>query len=140
MGNIGRFIIPVFGAIGGFLFVMTLTDFEDKICVQCWPVETFLYFSYFLLFLALIVSLVGAVTGALADTAGLKGSAIGLGALLLVVGVSYGMASGEVLEYYGDVSESVVRWSGAGLYMLYILTVGAVGAIVFSAISGILKR
>lgn len=140
MNAIIKLIIPVFGAIGAFLFVFTVSDFDDKLCNQCWPVELFLYFTYLLFIVSLVAALAGAVSGALSNPASLKKSGLGIGLMLLVMVISYFMATDEVYAYYGDISSTTSKWTDTGLYMLYFLIVGAVGAIVFSGVNSIIKR
>lgn len=60
----------------------------------------------------------------------------GAGLLALILGIGWAMSSGTV--YPGapaDLTESASHWSGAGLYMVYVLSALAVGSIGFSMVS-----
>jgi len=76
---------------------------------------------------------------AVSDPGKMKGTAIGIGAMILVFVVSYVLASGEVLKSYGDVTESTSRMVGMGLISFYILLVLAVLSIVYASVSRLLK-
>jgi hypothetical protein len=100
-----------------------------------------IYLSYIYGAIAIIGALAGAVMGAMAKPDSIKGSAIGIIAMLVILGVSYALASGEVMTYYPEgTTSNAVRWSGTGLYMLYILTILSVLSIVYSGVAKILNR
>ena len=56
------------------------------------------------------------------------GSAIGIGAMIVVFGISYALASGEVVaSHMADVTESTSRMVGAGLiHLLYSTCIGGI--------------
>lgn len=142
--KINQIVMFVFIAIGVFFGVMTFTDFDmsgdTAICNACWPVQGFIVWSYVLLILAIVAALAGAVISAIVNPKGIKGTAIGLGVMLVVVGISYALSSGEVLEKYPDgITETASKWSGTGLYVFYILFVLAILSIIYSAISKAFK-
>ena len=141
MLNLSKFIVPIFSALGVILTLMTILDFDDAICVSCWPVDYVLYFTYLLFGLGLLVALFGAVVGILSKPSSLKGSLIGIAAMLVVFIISYVMADGEILKDYPETTtETSSKWSGAGLCMFYILFVGAGGSIVVTSIMGLIKK
>lgn len=103
--------------------------------------DLMIYLSYFYTAVALLGALAGAVMGALAKPESIKGSAVGIVAMLVVVGISYALADGEVMMKYPEgTTESAVRWSGAGLYVMYILTILSVLSIVYSGVAKFLNR
>ena len=141
MLNLTRFLIPILGGVGVVLTMVTILDFDDKICSSCWPVDAVMNFTYFLLGLCSLLAVVGGVVGVLAKPSSLKGSAIGVGALVLVVVISYLLATDQMMPYYpDDISSAEVKWSGVGLIMFYILFLGAGASVVFSSVYSILKR
>lgn len=142
MGQIQKLIIPVFSALGLVLLVMTIIDFDDdNNCIRCWPTNVNLYLTYILFGLALLVSLFATVTGALAKPDSIKRSLIGVGALGLITVISYVMASGEFMKDYPEgTSETAIKLSGMGLYMLYILTFLAVLSIIYSAVARVMNK
>ncbi|MEZ4720468.1 MAG: hypothetical protein R2813_01160 [Flavobacteriales bacterium] len=139
--KINQYVMFAFMAIGIILMIMTMgieVPAEGE-CLDCGVVGSFIGMSYILLIIAILAALAGTVMTALSNPGKMKGTAIGVGAMLVITGISYGLASGEVLESYGDVSESASRWSGAGLYMFYILLVLAVLSIAYSSVSRLMK-
>ncbi len=69
-----------------------------------------------------------------------KMTLIGVGALVLVFGISYGIAGSEVLPAYKDiVTESSSKMVGAGIITFYLLGLGAIGAAVYSEVSKMFK-
>lgn len=72
----------------------------------------------------------------------IKKTLISVGAFLVVVAISYGMATGEeaVLQDGSILSENGSRWVGAGLMAFYILAVVAVGAMVLSGVKKVMNR
>ncbi|MFT4659890.1 MAG: hypothetical protein ACI8XB_000140 [Patiriisocius sp.] len=70
-----------------------------------------------------------------------KGAMIGIAALLVVVLISYSLASGNLMAGWSDdgVTESISKWSGTGIYAFLILTGVAVVAALFSEVSKIIK-
>lgn len=141
MQNLVRFLIPILGGVGVLLTLLTIMDFDGKICSSCWPVDYVLFFTYLLFGIVLLVALFGAVTGALSKPGSLKGSLIGIGAVVLVLVISYVLASDEVMPYYkSTVSVTEIKWSGTGLIMLYFLFAGAIGSIIFSSVYSLIKK
>jgi hypothetical protein len=67
-----------------------------------------------------------------------KKSLLGMGAFFGLVVVAYIISDGSVRPEW-NVSESVSKWIGAGLIMLYVAMAGAVGAIVWGEISRMMK-
>ena len=89
---------------------------------------------------AIVAALAGSVISAMTKPDSIKGTAIGLGAMLVVIALSYVLADGTVEPMYGDdITETSSKWSGAGLYAFYILFVLAVIAIVYSSVSRLMK-
>ena len=116
--------------ISAILFVMSMMDNVDPI----------LYGSYVFFGIGIAVTLVGAVTGLMADPTSIKGIAIGIISMVVVFGIAYGLADGSDYINYEttsiDLSEGMSRFSGMLLYAIYILMgasiVTLVGARVYS--------
>lgn len=129
-------------AIGVLLMVLTMTSGltpEQSDCVDCGAVGGFITLSYVLLIGAVLSALAGSVISVMMKPESLRGSLIGIGAMLVVLALSYVLADGTVEPMYGDITESTSRWSGAGLYAFYILFVLAVLSIVYSSVSRLMK-
>lgn len=141
MANYTRFLIPLLGGAGVVLTILTILDFDDKICNACWQVDTTMFFTYILLGLATLAAVIGSVVGVLSKPGSLKNSLIGIVSLVVITAAGYGLASDEILSYYPDtVSALEVKLSGAGLYMLYILFIGAVASILFSSVFSLIRK
>ena len=69
----------------------------------------------------------------------------GIVGLLVVFGISWSMTNGEIpLKFMADLetnglTEGISHWSGAGLYMVYILSALAVASIGYSMISKLVR-
>ncbi len=141
--KINRGLMFLIIAIGGLFMILTFVDFdssgEEAICNLCWPTGAFLGLAYVLLGLSTLAAIAGAIIGAIVNPKGIKGTLIGLGAMAVIVIISYVLASDEVYSTYKGVSATASKWSGVGLYTFYILFVLAILSIIYSAISRALK-
>lgn len=129
-------------ALGAILMILTMTSGltpDQSECTDCGAVGSFIGLSYILLFVAIIAVLVGAVMQAVMNPAKMKGTLIGVGAMLAVLVLSYVLADGTVEPSHGNITESTSRFTGAGLYAFYILFILAVGSIGYSSISRLIK-
>jgi len=70
-----------------------------------------------------------------------KGALFSVAGLLAIFGIAWLFASGDVLDSYEkyDIDEVVSRRVGMGLIAMYILGFGAIGAIIYSAVSRLMK-
>ena len=103
--------------------------------------EPMIYVTYIFSIIAAGGALVSAAMGAAAKPESIKGAAIGIGAMVLVLGISYAMADGSLMNYYPkDTTETASKLSGAGLYALYILTFLAVASVLYSGLARYIKR
>jgi ribose/xylose/arabinose/galactoside ABC-type transport system permease subunit len=101
-------------------------------------VDPILYGSYIFFGIGLVVTLIGAVTGLMANPESIKGIAIGLISMVVVFGIAYGLADGSDFVNYEhttiDLSEGMSRFSGMLLYAIYILMGASIVTLVFSRI------
>lgn len=103
--------------------------------------EAMIYVSYLFSGIAVVGAIAASLMGALNKPESIKGSMISIGGMLLIVGVSYAMANGTIMDYYPKgTTESAVKWSDTGLYMLYILTFLTVASIVYAGVSSLIKK
>lgn len=100
-----------------------------------------LYVGYGLLLIAVGAALVLPLMNALKSPKDLMKSLMGLGALLVVFLVSYGLSGSEVTAKYiaQGVGEGSSKLIGAGLTMFYIVFIVALIGIVYSEINKALK-
>ena len=100
-----------------------------------------LYFSYVLTVLAGLGWLGGIVVSIAMNPSSIKSMLIWGGALLVVLGIGYGLASGEVLEIYPvGTTEQASKFSGMGLYVLYLVFIGTIGSVLFAAVWGAIRK
>ena len=101
---------------------------------------SFLGWSYILLGIGIIVSIVFPIITLVGDFGKAKSALFGIVGLLVIFGISYGLASGEEAKV-GDmiITESTSRLSEAGLNAFYFLAVAAVGTILFVEVNKAFK-
>lgn len=90
----------------------------------------------------IVIATLAAVVMALAkNPGGLKNTAIGIVAFLVILGISYVVADNSVFEMRdGEVlSENGSQLVGAGIYAFYILAIVAVGLMVLSGVKKLIK-
>ncbi len=100
-----------------------------------------LYVGYALLLIALAAAVILPLVNALKSPKELAKSAMGVGALLVLFLISYGLSGSEVTAKYTaqGIGESASKLIGAGLTMFYIVFFIALIGIVFSEINKALK-
>ncbi|MEQ8363792.1 MAG: hypothetical protein RIF39_06055 [Cyclobacteriaceae bacterium] len=100
-----------------------------------------LYVGYGLFSVALIAAVILPLINALKSPKDLVKSGMGVGALVVVFLISFGLAGSEVTSKYTaqGIGESSSKLIGAGLTMFYIVFISALIGIVFSEISKALK-
>lgn len=100
-----------------------------------------LYFSYVLTVLAGLGWLGGIAVSIAMNPSSIKSMLIWGGAFIVVLAIGYGLASGEVLENYPiGTSEQASKLSGMGLYVLYLVFIGAIGSVLFAAVWGTIRK
>lgn len=100
-----------------------------------------LYWTYLLIVIAAVLAIVFPVIFMIRNPKGLKKALVGIGAMALVFLIAYLIASDEVLpkyEKYG-IDPSIAKRVGMGLIATYLLGLGAILAIVYSAVSRFFK-
>ncbi len=132
MERIANYLMYVLIAIGVIVFLMAFVGESYN---------PMLYYAYALLGLALVGGVLGSVMNIITKPESLKKTGISVGFMLVVLLVSYSLASDEVLESYPDnITATQSLWSGVGLMALYIMFFGACAAIIFSGVYRIIKK
>ena len=127
--------ISLYAVIGISVFFLVLFYFE------LFTVGLLLYWTYLLIAIATVLSVVFPVIFMIQNPKGIKKTLVGIGAMALLFLVAYLIASDEVLpkyEKYG-VDPSISKQVGMGLIATYLFGLGAIGAIIYSAVSRIFK-
>lgn len=102
-----------------------------------------LYFLTLIIFVIAIIATLIAVFSTLAkNPSGLKNTAIGIVAFIVILGISYVLADGvETPLKDGEVlSAGNSKWVGTGLYTFYVLAAIAVGLMFLSGIKKLIGK
>lgn len=100
-----------------------------------WATTTFLGTSFVLIVLTGVAVVGSGVQGMVMKPTGLKGMLISVGSLLVICGICYGISSGQVYDFSGQITTaSTARLVDAGLKMFYALLGIAVLSIIFSGV------
>ena len=107
-----------------------------------WVTESALIiWSYLLLGIAAVAAVLFPIIYLVQNPKKAKGALFSVAGLLVIFGISYLIASDAVLNSYEkyDIDAAISRRVGMGLIAMYILGFGAVGAIIYSAVSRLIK-
>ncbi len=127
--------IALYAVIGISVFFLILFYFE--VITE----ELLLYWTYLLIAIATVLAVVFPVIFMIQNPKGVKKTLVGIGAMVLLFLIAYLIASDEVLpkyEKYG-VDPSTSKQVGMGLIATYLFGFGAIGAIIYSAVSRFFK-
>jgi peptidoglycan/LPS O-acetylase OafA/YrhL len=130
--------IAVIFVIAVALMIMINNGGDDSSAI-----DMMLWFGEFLVFGAGAIAIVLSLKNIASNPAKLKIAGIALVGLLVIIGISYGLSSGqEVLNDTGEqmVSESGSKLVGTGLRVFYILIIVALGAMVASGVKKALNK
>ncbi len=103
--------------------------------------ETLMYWCYILMGISIVIAVVFSIANMIKIPKSAKSAIIGIAALVVVLLISYALASDEVTEAYADFisGPEASRRVGMGLIAMYILGIGAIASILFSGISKLFK-
>jgi ABC-type transport system involved in multi-copper enzyme maturation permease subunit len=130
--------IAVIFVIAVALMIMINKGGEDSSAI-----DMMLWFGEILVFGAGAIAIVLSLKNIASNPAKVKIAGIALLGLLVIIGISYGLSTGqEVLNDTGDqmVSESGSKLVGTGLRVFYILIIVALGAMVASGVKKALNK
>ncbi len=94
--------------------------------------------AYILLAVAVLAAVVFPVIQLVRSPKNAKQALIGVGALIVVVGISYALGSGDNPSNM-DITEEAARQVDTGLFAFYILAAVAVLSLVYSEVAKLLK-
>ncbi len=148
MEKIARILSYIFMAGAVIFFILTLVKGDDTIgsdaAVQASILDPFIYLAYILIGLASLLVIFFAVYFLITHPEKVRYSLIGIGTLVLVAGISYVLASGEVTEAMGRMEGGVTgatsRRVGMGLISFYLLAGIAVLAVILSSFKTLARR
>jgi hypothetical protein len=143
-------------AMGFFFYTLAIGDEAIELNTggsQALTVSPLIVLAYITLGLTIAIVMFFVLRGLATNPAALKKSGISVGLLVLVALISYyGLADNSNTEGFikgakvieldngSQLTKGTSQWIGASLYMFYILAVVAVGTVVWSGVSKIIKR
>ncbi|WP_273565609.1 hypothetical protein [Maribacter halichondriae] len=134
MHKIVKIGLVVLGLIGAVLwFMLPDSDMPANEAAASGAMNAMFWITYLLLGIAVVASLIFALKGIFSNPAGLKRTLFGVGGLAVVVIISYVLSNGTDVsdEYMAMSNESTVKRIGMGLNVFFILTIIAVGAMLW---------
>lgn len=122
----------ILSLIGAAILGMMIMKGDDIIKETGSGIDAFIYTAYVIFALVLISVVIFGLKGLLSGN--IKNTLIILGAFVVIVGVSYGLADNNQLTLANGelLTESNSKWIGAGLYTFYILAIIAIGSMIIS--------
>lgn len=141
MYKIVKIVLAVLGLIGViFWFQLPEAEVPESEAIESGAMNFMFLITYILLAIAVFASLFFSLINLFANPKSLKKTLLVIGGFLLVVAISYGLASGtdvsidEMAARGISTSEGIVKRIGMGLNMFFILTIIAVGAMIWGGV------
>ena len=138
-------IIPLVISVLAAIFTIVMFYKGDETVAsdagaQAVTIVPLFYLTYFVLAVATLAALLFFVVQIIKGTVDLKKLGIGLGSFVLVIVISYVMASDAVpVKFAETISSSTTKWVGTGLIMFYLLLALSVLGIIYSEVSRLFK-
>ncbi|MFX0555513.1 hypothetical protein ACOCEA_01870 [Maribacter sp. CXY002] len=143
MQKIIKIALIVIGVISALLwYLLPSSDMPAAEAAQSGAMNAMFIITYLLLGIAVVVSLVFTLKNLFANPQGLKKTLFVIGGFLLVVGISYVLASGTDVapEFMAMSDESTIKKIGMGLNVFFILTIIAVAALIVPAVKNMFSK
>lgn len=113
--------------------IVTLMAFSDNY-------DPIIYTMYGFFVLSVFLALILAAVGMVANPKGIKTTLLSLVGFGVLFGVSYVLSGNEVLKSYAEgTTQSDSKLIGMGIIAMYILFLGSIGAVIYSAVSRMFK-
>lgn len=146
MHKIVKIALIVVGLIGAVLwFMLPESEMPVTDAVNNGALNTMFTITYILLGVAVLFSVVFALKNLFANPASLKKSLFVIVGFLLVLGIGYVMADGtdvsiqEMADRGIATDEGTIKQIGAGINVFFILTLIAVGAMIWGGVRKMIK-
>ena len=145
--NIIKIVSAIIGVLAAFflLRIIGIGDEDIKMAANMGDfgaVSPLVELARVVLLITVAVTLIFTLLGLFSDPAKLKKASISIGLFLIVIAISYILSDGvETPLKDGDVlSASGSKWVGTGIRTFYILAIVAIGLMLFSGVSKIIKK
>ncbi|WP_201723377.1 hypothetical protein [Zobellia sp. OII3] len=146
MHKIIKIILVVVGLIGAALwFMLPESEMPASEAINNGALNAMFVITWLLLGIAIVSSVVFALKNLFSNPASLKKSLFVVVGFLLVIGIGYVMASGtdvnirEMADRGVSTNESEIKQIGAGINVFFILTLVAVGAMLWGGVRKMIK-
>ena len=143
MQKIIKIALIVVGVISALLwYLLPSSDMPAAEAAQSGAMNAMFIITYILLGIAIIVSLVFTLKNLFSNPQGLKKTLFVVVGFLVVVGISYVLASGTDVdpEFAAMTDESTVKKIGMGLNVFFILTIIAVLSLILPAVKNMFSK
>lgn len=145
--NIIKIVSAIIGVLAAFFLLRIIGAGDEEIKMAAamgdfGSVSPLVELARIVLFITIGVTLVFSLLGLFSDRAKLKKAAISVGLFLAVILISYALSDGveTPLKDGEALSASGSKWVGTGIRAFYILSVIAIGLMLFSGLTKIIKR
>jgi hypothetical protein len=145
--NIIKIVSAIIGVLAAFFLLRIIGTGDDDIKMAAsmgdfGAVSPLVELARIVLLITIAVTLIFTLLGLFSDPAKLKKAAISVGLFLVVIVISYVLSDGvETPLKDGEVlSASDARWVGTGIRAFYILAAVAIGLMLFSGVTKIIKK
>ncbi|MEX0291700.1 MAG: hypothetical protein AB3N14_21540 [Flavobacteriaceae bacterium] len=137
MNKIVKIVLAVLGVIAAVLwYQLPSKDVPVAEAVESGAMNFMFIITYLLLGIAVLFALVFTLKNLFSNPASLKKTLFVIVGLAVVVGISYALSSGTDVgqEYMAMSDESTIKKIGMGLNVFFILTVVAVGSMIWGGV------
>ena len=145
--NIIKIVSAIIGVLAAFFLLRIIGTGDEDIKIAAsigdfGAVSPLVELARIVLLITISVTLIFTLLGLFSDPAKLKKAAISVGLFSVVIVISYLISDGiETPLKDGEVlSASAARWVGAGIRTFYILAALAIGLMLFSGVTRIIKK
>jgi hypothetical protein len=145
--NIIKIVSAIIGVLAAFFLLRIIGTGDDDIKMAAsigdfGAVSPLVELARIVLLITISVTLIFTLLGLFSDPAKLKKAAISVGLFSVIIVISYLISDGiETPLKDGEVlSASAARWVGAGIRTFYILAALAIGLMLFSGVTRIIKK
>lgn len=147
MHRIVKIVLVVIGLIGAILwFQLPSADVPPSEAVNNGAMGLMFVISYILLGISIVATVLYGFMNLFSSKGGLKKALLIIGGLLVVVVISYALAKGtdvnmaEMARNGVPTTEGEVKLIGMGLNVFFILTIVAVGAMLFGGVKKMISK
>lgn len=143
MQKIIKIALIVLGVISAVLwYLLPSSDMPAAEAAESGAMNAMFIITYLLLGIAIVVSLLFTLKNLFSNPQGLKKTLFVVVGFLVVVGISYVLASGTDIdpEYMEMTDESTVKYVGMGLNVFFILTIIAVASLIIPGVKNMFSK